>query len=306
MRQAFLESLLTLAEQDASVMLLTADTGFHVFDEFQKMYPENYCNVGISEAAMIGIAAGLALEGNNVFVYGIAPFVTFRCFEQIRVDLCYQKLPVKIVGVGAGLTYGSAGPSHHSIEDIAVMNSLPGMTVLCPGDPVETSLLTRASMQLTGPCYLRLGKSGEATVHKNEIEDFSIGKGIVLREGKDIVIIATGNMLPNAAHVCELLGGHGISAGLVSMPTIKPFDRELVVELAKKYPALVTIEEHSVIGGLGSVTANVLCEEALPARLLKFAVPDCYVQSAGSQDFFREQFGLTPELVANKIIGLRQ
>ncbi|NTV15396.1 MAG: hypothetical protein HGA96_15935 [Desulfobulbaceae bacterium] len=302
MRQAFLNTLVEELRHDPTVMLLTADTGFHVFDDFQRDFPENYLNVGIAEAAMIGVAAGLALAGRKVFVYAIAPFVTYRCLEQIRLDLCYQKLPVKIVGVGAGLTYGTAGPTHHAIEDIAVMNCLPNMTIFCPGDAWETGAAVKASMELPGPCYLRLGKSGEPAVHSGANFDFAVGRGILLRAGRDLAILATGNMLAAGVEVCRLLENHGIQAGLVSMPTIKPLDRELLVQLARSGPFLVTLEEHNCIGGFGSAVADLLLAEQLSVRLLKFGIPDCYADCAGSQEYWRGQYGLTPPQIVTKII----
>ncbi len=303
MRQAFLNTLVEELRHDSSIMLLTADTGFHIFDDFQRDFPNNYLNVGIAEAAMIGVAAGLALAGRKVFVYAIAPFATFRCLEQIRLDLCYQKLPVKIVGVGAGLTYGPAGPTHHAIEDIAVMNCLPNMTVFCPGDALETVAVVKASMDLAGPCYLRLGKSGEPSVHSGPSLDFAVGKGIWLRPGRDLAIIATGNMLATGVGVCEDLDKHGIPAGLISMPTVKPLDRELFVRLAENFPILVTLEEHNLIGGLGSSVADLIMAEGLAIRLLKFGIPDCYTNCAGSQEYWRHQYGLTQPQIVASIIG---
>lgn len=304
MRQAFLSALTELAAEDRSVMLLTGDTGFHVFDDYQRQFPAQYLNAGISEAAMIGMAAGLALSGRQVFVYGIAPFVTLRCLEQIRVDLCYQRLPVKIVGVGAGLTYGSSGSTHHTIEDIAALNCLPAMTVLCPGDPHETAALTRAAMGLAGPCYLRLGKSGEPMVHSNPLPTLAIGHGIRLRSGSEVAIIATGNMLASASGACQLLSAQGISAELVSMPTVKPLDRQLICELAGRFPLLVTVEEHNVIGGLGSAVASVLATEALAVRLLMAGIPDQYADPAGSQEFLREAYQLSSTSLAARIATL--
>ncbi len=301
MRQAFLQTLTELAIEDRALMLLTADTGFHVFDEFQRQFPKQYLNVGISEAAMIGVAAGLALSGKKVFVYGIAPFVTLRCLEQIRVDLCYQRLPVKIVGVGAGLTYGSSGSTHHSIEDIAVLNCLPSMAILCPGDPHETTALVRAAMTLAGPCYLRLGKSGEPVVHEDGVPAITIGHGLRLRQGRDVALIATGNMLAAAHETCQLLADQGISAELISMPTVKPLDRLLLLELAGRFRFMVTVEEHNVIGGLGSAVADVLAGEALPVRLLKAGIPDEYAAIAGSQEFLRDCYQLTPPRLAARI-----
>lgn len=307
MRQAFLHTLVAELRRDPTIMLLTADTGFHVFDDFQREYPNNYLNVGIAEAAMIGVAAGLALAGRKVFVYAIAPFVTFRCLEQIRLDLCYQRLPVKIVGVGAGLTYGPAGPTHHAIEDIAVLNCLPNMTIFCPGDALEAAAVVAASLELPGPCYLRLGKSGEPAVHPaGSTLDFTVGRGIKFRPGRELAIIATGNMLASGVEVCGLLEDLGLSAALISMPTVKPLDRELLVQLAKELPLLVTLEEHNLIGGLGTAVADLLASEGLSVRLLKIGIPDCYTDCAGSQEYWRDRYGLTPPQIVTRITGLLQ
>ena len=303
MRIAFLNKLTELMEQDDSIYVLVADTGFHVFDEFQNRFSQRYLNAGISEASMIGMASGLALSGKKVFVYGIVPFVTMRCFEQIRVDLCYPELPVTIVGVGGGLTYGPAGMTHHSIEDIAVMNCLPNMTVICPGDPIETQQAVEAVMLLEGPCYLRLGKTGEKVVHNRRQKSFAIGKGLRVRKGNDVAIIATGNMLPTAVDTCDILEADGVGPELVSMHTIKPIDKELIIELARRCRLIATVEEHSIIGGLGSVVAGVLTEEELNTKVLlkKFAIGDEYARKAGSQDYLRRQYGLTAETIADEV-----
>lgn len=302
MRTAFIKELTELAEKDKNVYLITADTGFKVFDEYQKTFPDRYLNIGISESAMISVACGLALNGKNVFVYGIVPFVVMRCFEQIRNDLCMQNLPVKIVGVGGGLVYGGEGATHHSIEDIAIMNSLPNMSIVCPGDPIETAKAVRALADLKGPVYLRLGKSREEVIHRNEDIPFNVGKGILVREGKGVAIITTGNMLQTGAEIHDVLKTKGIEAKLVSMHTIKPIDRKLIIEIGKKCKIFFTLEEHSTIGGLGSCIANVITEENLSVTLKKFAVCDKYAEVAGSHSYLRDHFGLTTEKILEKLL----
>jgi len=301
MRKALVKVLTERMASDDSIYVLTADTGFHVFDEFQKQFPDRFLNVGISEAAMIGMASGLALSGKRVFTYGIVPFVTMRCFEQVRNDLCYPCLPVTIVGVGGGLTYGPAGMSHHSIEDIAVMRTLPNMTIVCPGDPLETERAVDALCDLPGPCYLRLGKTGEPVVHTDGATDFKIGKGIRLREGKDVALISTGNMLPTAAAACDILAQSGPAPELISMHTVKPIDRALLVDIASRCRKMATIEEHSIIGGLGEAVAAVVIDEGLDVRLRRFALPDAYEHAAGSQDYLRRKHGLTAEHIAQAL-----
>lgn len=305
MRQAFLKTLIECLALDPTILLLTADTGFHVFDDFQRDFPDHYLNVGISEGAMVSMASGLALAGRKVLVYAIASFATLRCLEQIRVDLCYQKLPVVVVGVGAGLTYGPAGPTHHLIEDIGVLNCLPNMTIFCPADTFETEAALRASLTLPGPSYLRLGKSGEPAVHDGQL-DFQVGRGLSLQTGFDLAILATGNMVTAAVEVATRLAKqHGVSAELVSMPTVKPIDRDLIVSLAKRFPLLVTMEEHNLLGGFGSIVADTMMAAGCGAtRLVKFGIPDVYSDSAGSQDYLRERYGLAPEGLVSRILEM--
>ena len=304
MRRAFIKKFTELAVKNKDLYLITADTGFKVFDDFKNIFPDRYFNIGISEAAMVSIASGLALSGKNVFLYGIVPFVVMRCFEQIRNDLCMQSLPVKIIGVGGGLVYGNEGSTHHSIEDIAVLNSLPNMTIICPGDPVEVRETVNASINAKGPVYIRLAKSGEEVVHKNERISFTIGKGIVIEQGKELAIMSTGNMLKTATDLTEILKARGMTPELISMHTVKPIDRKLIVETGKKCGVIVTLEEHSTIGGLGSRVADVLAEENISVKLKKFAIDDKYADVAGSHDYLKNYFGLTTEKILNKLLPL--
>lgn len=303
MRTAFIDKLTELAGRDDRPYLITSDSGFEVLDDYRDRFPKQYLNIGISESAMIGLASGLALSGKSVFVYGIVPFVTMRCFEQIRNDLCLENLPVRIAGVGPGLTYGAEGATHHAIEDIAIMSSLPNMTVICPGDPVETGHAVGASMTLEGPAYIRIGKSSEAVHRGKNLDSFQLGKGIILREGRDVAIISTGDMLSTAVCVDETLRRNGISPTTVSMHTVKPIDRDLVVELSRTCRIIATIEEHSLIGGLGSILANVISEEHLDVELVKFSLPDQYVDITGNQNYLRNHFHLSAEHISETLLG---
>jgi len=304
MRTAFINKLIELARNDKNIYLITSDTGFSILEEFEKLFSEQYLNIGISEANMIGVASGLSLGGKKVFLYAIAPFITMRCFEQVRIDLCYQNIPVKLIGVGAGLTYGNAGATHHSIEDIAVMNCLPNMTVICPGDPIEVGKAVEESLKLNGPCYIRIGKSGEPNIHKEVPGSFSLGKGIRLRIGENVALVATGNMLETAIKVYEILKEKNIDTEVISMHTVKPIDKEMIIETSKRCKFIATMEEHNVIGGLGSRVADVITEENLNVRLKKFAIPDKYVDVVGDQDYLRNYYGLTAEQISEKILSL--
>lgn len=301
MRGALVNTLTEMFERDASLMFLTADTGFHVFDDFQKRFADRYLNVGIAEAAMIGLSAGLAGAGRTVFVYGIAPFVTYRCFEQIRDDLCYPSLRVRIVGVGAGLTYGPAGVSHHTIEDIAVLRSLPNMTVICPGDPAEMASAVRASADWPGPIYFRAGKSGEKPLHPSPIPGFRIGQAIRLRAGEGLGLVATGNMLETALQVADLLAARGANPEVLSMHTVKPIDAGALTDLARRCPTLATLEEHNRIGGLGSAVAETLADAGVSVRLRRFGIADCFCTRAGSQDHLRRSLGLAADQIAGEL-----
>ena len=301
MRTAFVQTVNKLAQKDRNLWLLTGDLGFSVLEGFMKNFPKQYLNMGVAEQNMIGVAAGLALSGKTVFVYSIIPFVTLRPYEQIRNDICMQNANVKLVGVGEGFSYSQLGPTHHSIEDIAAMRSLPNMIVVCPGDPWEAEKATQAISKIKKPAYLRLGKKGEPRLHKKDAK-FSIGKGILMEEGADLTILATGSMLENAVVVWKNLQKRGLAGRLISMHTIKPMDKELVIESAKKTRAIFTIEEHSLFGGLGSAVceAAVSCESR-HAKIKCFAAPDKIIKEAGSHEYLREAAGLSVNRITKEI-----
>ena len=291
MRTAFIETLCELAAVEERIWLLTGDLGFSVLERFADRFPDRYVNVGVAEQNMSGVAAGLARCGKIVFTYSIANFPTLRCLEQIRNDICYHGGNVKVVAVGGGYAYGAQGYTHHGIEDIAIMRSLPGMIVVAPGDPVETTLATRAVVAHSGPCYLRLGKANEPVVHK-AVPEFRLGQAIWVRRGGDVTVISTGGMLMEAVETAERLEAlDGIHASVVSMPTIKPLDAATVIEAAHQSGAVVTAEEHSVTGGLGSAVAEVLAESGLTVRFKRFGVPDRLNHTVGSQTYLRRTAG---------------
>ena len=298
MRSAFASTLSDLAEVDSRIWLLTGDLGYSVLEGFRDRIPERYVNVGVAEQNMSGIAAGIAHGGGIVFTYSIANFPTFRCLEQIRNDICYHDLPVKIVSVGAGYAYGAQGYTHHGVEDLAVLRALPGMTVVAPGDPLEAQLATRALVDLAGPCYLRLGKGGEPSVHTSP-PDFVIGKAIPVRDGADVTLISTGGVLRHTLDVAEQLASeHHLEARVLSMHTVKPLDTKAVCAAVRETAALVTVEEHSVTGGLGSAVADVLAgmEDSHPP-LRKFGLPDRTVRRIGGQEYLRRVAGDLQALV---------
>lgn len=299
MRNAFATEITALAAEDERTVLLSGDIGNKLFDNYKERFPQRFFNCGVAEANMIGMAAGMALSGLRPVTYTITPFTTTRCLEQIRVDVCYHNVPVVIVGVGGGLSYAGLGPTHHSCEDIALLRVLPNMTVICPGDAVEVRQALRAALRHDGPVYIRLGKKGEPVIHK-ETPDFIIGKGIVLQTGNDVCLLSTGNMLPTAMQAAEELEKRGASAQVVSFHTVKPLDEALLLNVFSNFSVVVTIEEHSRLGGLGGSVAEWLSDQ-LPqkARLCRVGTADKFLHEAGNQAYARECFGLTPENIAN-------
>lgn len=301
MRNAFIKRLGMLAGKDKNVFLLTADLGFKLFDDFRRRYPGRFINFGVAEANMVGSAAGLALSGKNIYCYSMVPFLTMRTFEQIRIDLCYHNLNVKLVGVGGGLVYGFEGVTHQAIEDLSIMRSLPNMSVVAPGDPFEVDALLAESVCHKGPLYMRLGKNNDPIVHSSP-PDFRIGKGIVLKKGGDVTVMAAGTMLVTARAVSDKLTKKGIDVNLVSMHTIKPLDKKLVLDCAAGTWAIFTLEEHSVIGGLGSAVAEVLAESGCGVLFRRMALPDAYMADVGSAKYLLGKCGLSAENVTDRIL----
>jgi len=298
-RAAFIETLLELAEQDERVWLLTGDLGFSVLEPFAVRFPERFANMGVAEQNMTGVAAGLALEGKIVFTYSIANFPVMRCLEQIRNDVCYHNLNVKIVAVGGGVDYGAAGYTHFAVEDLAVMRAMPNMTVIAPGDPIEAELATRAVKELKGPCYLRLGKAGESCVYKTP-PLFKIGKAITVREGNDITLISTGGILAEVLSAAEQLAPQ-LQARVLSMPTVKPIDQDAIRKAADETNLIVSVEEHSMIGGLGDAVGEILMMEHFNCKVLKLALDNTSHSNVGSQSFLRQKFCLSAAEVARAI-----
>jgi transketolase len=300
-RTAFIEALEQLAAEDDRVCLVVGDLGYSVVESFAEHFPDRFVNAGVAEQNMTGMAAGMALSGMVVFTYSIANFPTLRPLEQVRNDVCYHRANVKIVAVGGGLAYGALGVSHHAAEDLAVMRALPEMTVVAPGDPVEARLATRAVAAHDGPCYLRLGKAGEPVVHQTD-PDFVLGRAILMRDGTDLALLSTGAMLATAAAVAEEMERRGVSTRLVSMPTLKPLDEAAVTAAARETGQVFTLEEHSVIGGLGSAVAEVMAEIGEShAPLKRIGLKPEFTRVAGGHEYLKQQHGLDLESVVATI-----
>ncbi|MBX3721894.1 MAG: hypothetical protein KF713_08650 [Turneriella sp.] len=298
MRTAFVNQLLDIAANDSRVWLVNGDLGYKVLDSFREMFPERFINAGVAEQNMMGLSAGLALSGKIVFVYSIANFPTFRCLEQIRNDICYHNVNVKIISVGAGYTYGSHGYTHHGVEDMGIMRLLPNMRVVAPGDPVEAELATKKAYKVQGPVYMRLGKAGEPILHKGTKPTFDFGSSITMSEGTDISLIATGGVLELAVHATESLQNAGISVRLISMPCIKPFDQTTLLAAVNKSGGLITLEEHA-LGGLATCVSEVMAMNQIAIKYKPLYLSDDIIIQAGSQNDMRAQKGLTVENVTN-------
>ncbi|MGJ5136722.1 transketolase family protein [Bradyrhizobium oligotrophicum] len=303
MRNAFADELTKLGNEDSRVVMLSGDIGNRLFDKFKDKHPSRFFNCGVAEANMMGVAAGMAMNGLRPVAYTITPFVTTRCLEQIRTDVCYHEAPVTIVAVGAGLAYSGLGPTHHACEDISFLRSIPNMVVICPGDAFEVRGALRAAMQQDRPVYIRMGKKGEPVVHKGPIADFKIGKAITIEEGSDVCLLSTGNMLPEAIEAGHRLKEKGISAEVVSFHTVKPLDEDKLKQAFSRFKLVATIEEHSLIGGFGAAVSEWLVDSETSAKkFLRFGTPDAFFKKSGEQEYAREMLGLTGHQIADKII----
>lgn len=307
MRDTVIRTLIELGKEDKSVELITGDLGFGVLKPFWETLPDQFINAGIAEQNMTGVAAGMALEGKKVFTYSIGNFPTLRCLEQIRNDCAYHNANVNVICVGGGYVYGSLGMSHHATEDIAILRALPDVTVICPGDPVEAALATKKIAQTEGTCYLRLGRGGEKNIN-TVIKDFEIGKAYKLRNAKDlpkkVAIFSTGAILEETTKACDMLEEAGVAVEQYSFPTVKPIDKAVIEDCAKRFDHIFTVEEHNVIGGFGGAVAEVLAECEGKAKLHRIGIDDFYCIEVGSQNYLREQVGINAEGITNKVKGV--
>ena len=307
-REAYGKALAALANTNENVVVLDADLSKSTKTaDFKAVAPERFFNMGIAEGNMMGVAAGLSTCGKIPYVSTFAMFAAGRAFEQIRNSICYPKLNVKVCATHAGLTVGEDGASHQAIEDLALMRSIPNMTVICPSDAVETEAAIKAIAEYDGPCYVRLGRAAVNIVNDENTYEFKIGKGVTLAEGNDVTIVATGIMVDVALEAKEMLKNEGINARVINIHTLKPIDREILITAAKETGAIITVEEHNVIGGLGSAVSEVLTEE-IPVPVLKVGVQDVFGES-GLPDQLLKAYGLTATNVvekAKKAISLKK
>jgi transketolase len=297
-RDAYGEALAELGAVNENIVVLEADLSKSTkTSDFKKVYPERFFNMGIAEQNMIGTAAGFAAAGKTPFASTFAVFAAGRAYDQIRNSIAYPNLNVKIAATHAGLTVGEDGGSHQMLEDIALMRALPNMTVIVPADGIETKQVIKAAAELEGPVYIRLGRPKVPVLFGDDYK-FEIGKGVVLKEGTDVTLIGTGIMVSKAMEAAELLASEGISAAVVNISTIKPLDAELIIAQAQKTGAVVTCEEHTICGGLGSAVAEVLVENC-PVPMARVGVEDKFGES-GLPDELLEKYGLSAYNIAAK------
>lgn len=294
MRIAFIETLTEIAEKDPNVFLITGDLGFSVFENFVERFPKQFLNVGVAEQNMIGVAAGLALTGKKVFVYSISTFATLRPYEQIRNDVCYQNLPIVIIGGGSVFSYSSFGCTHQPIEDMGALRLLPNMAVIATGDPVEVRALLKEAYKANHPTYIRMAKKGEPVIHESE-ENIKIGKIMQIADGTDITLITNGRALADVVEAGKVLEESGVSVRILEAHTIKPFDERMVLDAAKETGAIITVEDHSVLGGLGTVVAETLALNKVAIPFTRIGVTDEFPSGVGMQSFFLKRYCMDVE-----------
>ena len=310
MRKTCLRMVYELAKCDPRIVFIGSDLGIGTLDEFKAEMPERFFMEGVSEAAIIGMAAGMALEGKIVYINSIATFVTRRCFEQVVLDLCLHDVPVRIIGSGGGMAYAPLGPTHEAIEDIGIFRTLPRMSILAPADAVEMRRLMPATVDHPGPIYIRMGKGGDPIVTEG-CGPFQIGKAYLLREGGDALVVTTGITLKPALDAAAVLAAEGVQTAVLHVPTVKPFDQQTLLACAGPVEAIATAEEHTIIGGLGSAVAEVIAEAgfAVGKRFRRIGIPDAFPDQYGSQASLMEHYGITAPAIAaevRRLLGISQ
>jgi transketolase len=301
-RDAIFGELYLIALNDPNVIVLTADTGALIFNEFKKNIPEQFYNLGVAEQNAISVAAGLALSGKQVFVYAITTFVTLRCYEQIKIDICCMDLPVTILGMGTGYVYSPDGPTHHMTEDLSIMRALPGLNIWSPSDYTMAASSVHMAYQLKKPCYIRFDKGPFSNLYDHNNPDFSNGL-TMLKPGNDITLISTGIMVDQAFKVAEELGNKEIKAGVVDVYRLKPVNKKLLIETVRGSKQVAVIEEHTIMGGLGSMVCEVLAEGDVLVPTKLFGIPDTYHCEVGSREMLRKLDKIDVDSIAKSLLS---
>jgi transketolase len=302
MRKTCLDMVYELAKTDERIFFIGSDLGVGTMKQFKQEMPERFFMEGVSEANMIGMAAGLALEGKIVYANTIATFLTRRCFEQVALDLCLHDVRVRLIGNGGGLVYAPLGPTHLAFEDFAIFRALPRMTILAPADASEMRRMMPLTVEHPGPIYIRIAKGGDPIV-TDDSTPFEIGKAFPMRQGYDALIVSTGVMLQRALDAAELLSAEGLETFVLHVPTVKPLDEETILDYANRVHAIVTVEEHTIIGGLGSAVAELVADAnfSAPKRFKRIGIPDCFPDQYGSQDSLLARYDITAKNIVSTI-----
>lgn len=302
MRQRCLDCVHELARKDERVVFVGSDLGVGTLDKMKAEFPDRFFMEGVSEQAIVGLAAGLAMDGYIPYVNTIAPFFTRRAFEQVAVDLCLHKLPVRLIANGGGVVYAPLGPTHLAIEDMGAMRTLPNMTVVAVSDAEEMACFMARTLDWPNPIYIRLGKGGDKVVSRAE-DGFEIGRAIVRKKPGDVLLVTTGIGLQHALEASEALARDGIDCGVIHMPTVKPLDSQAIIANLTGVSLLVTLEEHTLMGGLGSAILEALADANIPSwpRVLRLGIPDVFPKEYGSQESMMGTFGLTAPHVTTRI-----
>lgn len=304
MRSAYLETLYDLAKKDKNVYAVISDNGAIVYDKYRQDFPSQYINAGISEANMIAMAAGMAEQGKIPFAYTIGAFLSYRAYEFILNDVCWQNQNVKMIGIGAGCAYSLLGASHHTIFDLSILRTIPNITILSPASPLEVKKCVRAAYNLYGPVYIRLGTNREQEIYNTDYE-FRIGEGIELKHGCDVTLISTGSIVYDALKTAKLLEAENVSVRVINFPTIKPLDEQIIMKACDETKMIVTIEEHSIFGGLGGAVAECMAENGACNTLLRIGVTD-FIKGYGQHDVVKEKNGLSPQAIFEKVYAKLQ
>jgi transketolase len=300
MKATFIKTISDLMDQHDDTLTVTADMGFSVFEDLQRRYPKRFINTGVTEQATVSIAAGLAMSGYKVFFYAQAAFATMRCFEQLHLDAGYNNTNIKVIGVNAGFSLNQLGVSHFSVEDVGIVRTLPSFTIFTPSNAHEMSWALNESYKIEGPTYLRYSKLDEA-IKSDTYPHITLGKPVEIMKGTDAVLFASGGIMRYAKEVTSLLRKKNIYLALYSVPTIKPFDSKYLQKITKNVKAVYTLEEHSIIGGLGSTIAEILAETPGAPVLHRFGIPDKYTGITGSLDYLLAYNDLSPHKIAASI-----
>ncbi len=300
-RQAYGEALAEFGDIYNNLVVMDADLSKSTKTEiFKKKFPDRFVNCGIAEGNMMAVASGMAATGKIVFASSFAMFAAGRAYEQIRNTAGYGHLNLKIGASHAGISVGEDGATHQCNEDIALMRTIPGMTVICPSDAIETRLAVKAAIEIDGPVYLRLGRLAVPVINDTPDYKFEVGKGTKLKDGNDVTIVATGLLVGEALTASEMLAAEGIGARVINIHTIKPIDKDIILKAAKETGVIVTAEEHSIIGGLGSAVAETVCEEGIPVPVVRIGVNDCYGKSGAAADLLH-LYGFDAENIVKNV-----